>query len=519
MQGENYALPSAARLNGCISEITAFLADTNVHPLIKAAVAQAWAMVVRPFPDGNERLGRLLSEIILIRSGYTFFGEESISAVIAKSGYKYFDSIAKIIRKSNGNDLTYFLDYYLSILSSFVDDLREKRKKKDTDSLEAEQEMARNSLAPGNNTEQKSSETISEEINDTIEGFDISDILTLIEQEYNSTYSDQKKMFLDILKNLLLSGNDTFTSKVIESATNGSMPSKSISNYIHRLIHLGIVESFGMVDRHIKYRFRLQSIPDKSEKMLYTKNEIIDILSEFSSNTSENGKKINDIFLDLINDGKYSFTSEDIRSNVEVTSCGFHHLLRKYNKRNIIERNGNTYSFCIKYDVSSENIYSEEIINLVNELINSEKSGKRDKRLGSMIQGCLNKGIITPEDYQKVGELTKMNTDMSFAKMLGLVEPLGDGNYKINNEINTSFDNIGISIRNSLTEMYSIFGESIFSPEMVIAELNYSHSHTNATLHKLTWLKVLNCTIGEDKRYTYQFMITPEDHPEYFDAA
>ena len=112
-----------------------------------------------------------------------------------------------------------------------------------------------------------------------------------------------------------------------------------------------------------------------------------------------------------------------------------------------------------------------------------------------------------------------MNTDMSFAKMLGLVEPLGDGNYKINNEINTSFDNIGISIRNSLTEMYSIFGESIFSPEMVIAELNYSHSHTNATLHKLTWLKVLNCTIGEDKRYTYQFMITPEDHPECFNAA
>lgn len=274
-----------------------------------------------------------------------------------------------------------------------------------------------------------------------------------------------------------------------------------------------------MVDRHINYRFRLQSIPDKSEKMLYTKNEIIDILSEFSSNTSENGKKINDIFLDLINDGKYSFTSEDIRSNVEVTSCGFYHLLRKYKKRNIIERNGNTYSFCIKNDISSENNYSEEIINLIDELKNSEQSGKRDKRLGSMVQSCLNRGIITPEDYQKIGEPTKMNTDMSFAKMLGLVKPLGDGNYKINNEINTSFDNIGMSIRNSLTEMYMIFGESVFSPEMVIAELKYSHSHTNATLHKLTWLKVLNCTIDEENRYTYQFIVTPEDHPEYFDAA
>ena len=76
-----------------------------------------------------------------------------------------------------------------------------------------------------------------------------------------------------------------------------------------------------------------------------------------------------------------------------------------------------------------------------------------------------------------------------------------------------------MSIRNSLTEMYMIFGESIFSPEMVIAELKYSHSHTNATLHKLTWLKVLNCTIDEENRYTYQFIVTPEDHPEFFDAA
>ena len=209
MQGESYVLPSAARLNGCINEITTFLADMNVHPLIKAAVAQAWAMVVRPFPDGNERLGRLLSEIILIRSGYTFFGEESISAVIAKSGFKYFDAIAKIVRGANGNDLTYFLDYYLSVLSDFVDEIRDKRKKKDTESIEAEREMARSSLAPSNE-EQNSSEAVSGETDDTIEGFDISDILNLIEQEYNNKYSDQKKTFLDILKNILLSGKDTF---------------------------------------------------------------------------------------------------------------------------------------------------------------------------------------------------------------------------------------------------------------------------------------------------------------------
>jgi len=518
MQGESYVLPSAARLNGCINEITTFLADMNVHPLIKAAVAQAWAMVVRPFPDGNERLGRLLSEIILIRSGYTFFGEESISEVIAKSGFKYFDAIAKIVRGANGNDLTYFLDYYLSVLSDFVDEIRDKRKKKDTESIEAEREMARSSLAPSS-VEQNSSEAVSGETDDTIEGFDISDILNLIEQEYNNKYSDQKKTFLDILKNILLSGKDTFTSKIIESAANGAMPKKSISNYIQRLIHLGIVERYGLVDKHLNYRFKLQSVSIKSERILYTKNEIIDILSEFSSNTSENGKKINDIFLELINDGKYSFTSEYIRTKVEVTSYDFHHLLRKYKKRNIIEREGNTYSFCIKPETLTEIKYSEDIIDLIDELINSDKSSRKDKRIGSIIHSCLSRGVITAEDYEIIGEATKMNTDMAFAKQLGLVELLPDGNYEINKALKNSFNKIEKGTKNILSEMYSIFGDGLFSAEMVIAELNYSHSHTNATLHKLTWLKVLNCTIDEEKRYSYQFLITPEDHPECFIAV
>ena len=203
----------------------------------------------------------------------------------------------------------------------------------------------------------------------------------------------------------------------------------------------------------------------------------------------------------------------------EFTTYEFHQALRSLREKGVIERNGDTYSFCIKPENSTENKYSKDIIDLINELINSEQSGKKDKRIGLMIQGCLDKGMITPEDYQKIGERTKMNTDMSFAKLLGIVEPLGDGNYRINNEIKLSLDNIGISIRNSLTEMYGIFGESTFSPEMVIAELNYSSSHANATLHKLTRLKVLNCSIDENKRYTYQFAVTPEDHPVFFVKA
>ena len=60
MQGEEYNLPRAIDLSDRVGELTAMLADPGIHPMIKAAAAQAWVLVTRPFPEGNERLGRLL---------------------------------------------------------------------------------------------------------------------------------------------------------------------------------------------------------------------------------------------------------------------------------------------------------------------------------------------------------------------------------------------------------------------------------------------------------------------------
>ena len=239
---------------------------------------------------------------------------------------------------------------------------------------------------------------------------------------------------------------------------------------------------------------------------------------ELTSRTSLNGKKVAEILLKFLNDGIYSFTGKDIRINIDLSSSELHHLLRKYIKSGVLDRNGKILSFSIKPD-SLENDYSPDIINLIEELINSDKSSKKDKRIGSVIYSCLSKGVITAEDYERIGETTKMSTDMAFAKQLGLVELLPDGNYEINKALKNSFNKIEKGTKNILSEMYSIFGDGLFSAEMVIAELNYSHSHTNATLHKLTWLKVLNCTIDEEKRYSYQFLITPEDHPECFNAV
>lgn len=149
MKGEVIRFPPADTLPSLVDEFVAFLANVQIHPLIKAAAAQAWILITRPFPEGNERLARLLSNVILTRAGYHFFGEVSISAVTARSSFDYFRAIANTLRTENGGDMTYFLNYYLKSLSETVHELRERREQKTMDAVKAEQQMAEQPLEAG----------------------------------------------------------------------------------------------------------------------------------------------------------------------------------------------------------------------------------------------------------------------------------------------------------------------------------------------------------------------------------
>ena len=141
--GEPFSFPTAQAIPDRVKELTAFLADSKTHPLIKAAVAQAWVMVIRPFPEGNERLGRILSSVILLRAGYAFFSDISLSALIARKGYGYYEAIANILREENGGDLTYFVEYFLELLSRAIDERRLRMSRKEEQNLAAEVEMAK----------------------------------------------------------------------------------------------------------------------------------------------------------------------------------------------------------------------------------------------------------------------------------------------------------------------------------------------------------------------------------------
>ena len=159
MQGKEVTLPLAADIPDLVDEFTRFLVDVKTHPLIKAAVAQAWILAVRPFPEGNERLSRLISSVILIRSGYKFFADISISSTIARTTERYFNAIADILRVENDSDMTYFLEYYLEVLSDTVKELRSRREESDLNTIKEEQQQATVPLKSSENTDSSESAT------------------------------------------------------------------------------------------------------------------------------------------------------------------------------------------------------------------------------------------------------------------------------------------------------------------------------------------------------------------------
>ena len=175
--GEWLQFPPPHVIPECVDALCGFLNEQNVHPLIKAAIAQAYLIVTRPFPEGNERLGRILSGMILLRSGYYFFSDVSLSALIARRSYAYYEAAANILREENEGDMTYFVEYYLELLSRAVDERRLRIHNAENELRQAEIEMARTALSPpshtgppGNMTAARETEVIAEE-NEFSDGF------------------------------------------------------------------------------------------------------------------------------------------------------------------------------------------------------------------------------------------------------------------------------------------------------------------------------------------------------------
>ena len=461
--GEAFEFPGPHVLPECVSELCAYLADRTVHPLIKAAVAQAYVFVVCPFPEGNERLGRILSSMILLRAGYGFFGEVSLSALIARKNYAYYEAMANVLRTENGNDMTYFMEFFLELLSRAVDERRLRIRQRDEQDRQAELELARTALTPPvPAAAPELQETAS--LNGSPEG----NLQPAAEAEALPEPADQEADLLE-----------------------GFTPVSELD---------------------------LQEDEEAQEDEALCLARVRDVLYDLAENGGEQTGASAIALLRLLGNGVTTFTTEEIRDGRTMTRKQSSNMTTRLKEKGVIEntgerRNGRmVYRFGTRIPPLMPKDYDPAVIVTVKELMASRS--QKDRRIGEIICGCMAKGMLTLEDYASFGDGEKMGTDMLLPLRMGLLTKLDPCVYRINRAVAVGAPVITNGQKEILTALYHTFRSDTFTMEDAATALDFSRSSISQYLHQFVLLRILECT-GK-AFFTYRLLINPDEHPELF---
>jgi Fic family protein len=99
----------------------------DVSPILVAGIAQFQFVHIHPFIDGNGRTARLLSTLILYKTGYDFKRLFTISEYYDKDRPLYYQAIQTV--RNNNMDMTAWLSYFVEGLRSQMEEINEKGKK------------------------------------------------------------------------------------------------------------------------------------------------------------------------------------------------------------------------------------------------------------------------------------------------------------------------------------------------------------------------------------------------------
>jgi Fic family protein len=97
--------------------------DDFIHPLIKGIILHFLIGYIHPFTDGNGRCARSIFYWYMLSRGYWLFEYMPISRILLYSKGKY--AKAYLFTETDGNDLTYFINYNLPAIEKALKDLEE----------------------------------------------------------------------------------------------------------------------------------------------------------------------------------------------------------------------------------------------------------------------------------------------------------------------------------------------------------------------------------------------------------
>jgi Fic family protein len=107
---------------------TKALSDQAVHPLIIIAVFIVSFLAVHPFQDGNGRLSRILTTLLLLRSGYAYVPYSSLESVVEQTKERYYIALRQTqgTIRTDKPDWQPWLVYFLGVLTEQKSRLEKK---------------------------------------------------------------------------------------------------------------------------------------------------------------------------------------------------------------------------------------------------------------------------------------------------------------------------------------------------------------------------------------------------------
>lgn len=99
------------------------LGGEDYHPLIVIATFTYEFLSIHPYQDGNGRLSRLLTTLLLLRSGYDFMNYASMETEIEKRKKDYYRVLmnAQKDRYTDAENITDWITYFLQMLHEAID--------------------------------------------------------------------------------------------------------------------------------------------------------------------------------------------------------------------------------------------------------------------------------------------------------------------------------------------------------------------------------------------------------------
>lgn len=120
----HYQAPSPERVPQEMERFIHWInSDSGIDDVIKAAIAHLWFVTIHPFDDGNGRIARALTDMLLARSEHTSKRFYSMSAKIKLQRNTYYDTLEHT-QRGNG-DITDWILWFLQCFDQALDGTNE----------------------------------------------------------------------------------------------------------------------------------------------------------------------------------------------------------------------------------------------------------------------------------------------------------------------------------------------------------------------------------------------------------